>query len=273
MLSIFYGACIVAGYLASLFTGREHQKPKLAWDRKIFIRFLNYSKFVFGNNFCSLIFRNTDTFMAARYISPIAPAFYSTGTRITNFADMPSQVLGNIMFPRAMEIVKSGNKEEVKRIYEKTVAATLTFIIPIIVFVSVFQEQIILIIAGREYLEAAGILQIMILYALFLPFIRQFGNIMDATGKPQWNFFLMLVFVVLNIVFNFLFIQYFGMPGAAYGTLSSYFLLFITTQLILTRFFRVSLVSIFNNIFILYYDYIKILRSYFIKFFKLNYEK
>lgn len=273
-LTIFYGLCIVAGYAVTFFSSADYEKKNgFVWDPKVFRRFIQYGKYVFGNNVFSLIFRNTDTFMAARYISPVAPAFYSTGTRVTNFADMPSQVLGNIMFPKAMQIVKTGNIPEIKKVYEKTVAATLTFIIPVILFVSFFQTEIILILAGKKYLEAAGILQIMILYALFLPFIRQFGNIMDAMGRPQWNFFLMLIFVLFNIGSNLLFIKQFGMPGAAYGTLFSYFVLFVTTQLILARLINVSLLNIITNVFLLYPDYLKLMRNSFSKFFKLNYEK
>ncbi|MEM6700100.1 MAG: polysaccharide biosynthesis C-terminal domain-containing protein, partial [Bacteroidota bacterium] len=45
---------------------------------------------------------------------------------------------------------------------------------------------------------------------------------------------------LLNILFNYFFIRQFGIIGAAYGTLTTYFLAFIGMQMYLHRIFGVS---------------------------------
>ena len=264
-LSLIFTACAVLGTVAGAFFFREVASLKNTWNKTVFLKFVHYGKFIWGNNICSLVFRNTDSFLTAYYISAAASAFYSSCTRITNFADMPSQVLGDLMFPKAAQVMKQGNMEEIKGLFEKTVAATLTFTLPVVAIVLLFPKWILLVIAGSQYVAAAPILQIIILYGLFLPFIRQFGNIMDVTGRPKVNFAVLAVFAVLNIGFNALGIYIWGLPGSAYGTLFSYFLLFLTTYTVMVKIVHISLVRIVKNIFMLYGNYFRMIRNLFLK--------
>lgn len=258
MLSLIYGITIIAGVSVSFLSREKGQKLEIKYDKKIFRKFLHYGKFVLGTNFSAMVFKNTDSFMTSRFIGPIALSFYNSSTRIINFAEMPTQVLGDVMFPRATQIVKSGVTTEVKNIYEKTVAASLTLIAPFVVMVNLFPEEIILLLAGKQYLDAAPILRVLVLYALFLPFVNQFGNIIDALGRPKWNFAMMAVFAVVNIVLNFFLIAKFHLMGPAYAILLSYVLLFIATQTVLHRVLRVSIIGVIKNVYILYGEYWKI---------------
>lgn len=260
-LSLLYFLAVLLGSFMGWLYVRKTGVNKWKWDRQIFRKFIHYSKFVLGNNISSLIFRNTDTFLTSSFISATASAFYSSCTRITNFADMPSQVLGDIMFPKAAQVMKKGDSGEIKTLYEKTVAATLTFTIPVILVVVVFAKQILLILAGSKYVAASGILQIVIFYGLFLPFIRQFGNIMDVTGRPKVNFMVMLSFAIINIGLNIAALQLWGLKGSAIGTLSSYFLLFLTAYTILRKLFGVSLIGVLRNVCLFYPEYLRLIRN------------
>lgn len=259
-LALIYMVCIIPGWLIGLLFSRRYDRIVFQWNKKIFLGLLGFGKYVFGNNLFSLVFVNTDTFMTSRLISTSISTFYNIGSRVLNFADIPSQVLGDIMFPRAAQIVKSGNDVDIKRIYEKTVAATLCFVIPFTVFGFIFSGFIITVLGGKQYLAASAILRIMLFYSLFLPFIKQFGNIMDAKGKPYVNFWVMMCFSAINIGINFFSISRFGITGAAYGSLTSYFLLFITTQYILYRLVNVSTFNILKNILYLYPEYFIVIR-------------
>jgi lipopolysaccharide exporter len=269
-LSIAYFICAAMGAIIGSLYLRKYSKRVYHWDKEMFYKFINYGKYVYGNNVSSLIFRNTDSFMTSSYISAAASAFYSSCTRITNFADMPSQVLGDIMFPKAAQIMRKGNEAEIKNLYEKTVAATLTFTLPVIITVLLFSPQILLILAGKQYVAASGLLRIIILYGLFLPFIRQFGNVMDVTNRTHINFLTIFSFAVINIVLNIISIRIFGLPGSAYATLSSYFLLFCTAYFLLWRILKVSLANVVRNVFSLYLEYLKMIRALVFKFYSKN---
>lgn len=273
LLAVLYCSCAFLGLLTGTMQCRRYERVQMKKENKIYIQFIGFGKYVFGNNLFSLIFRSTDSFMTASLISSAASAFYTTCGRITNFVDLPSQVLGDIMFPKAAQIMKKNDRSSIKAIYEKTVAATLTFTIPVILLVLFFPRQILYVLAGDEYLTASPILQVMVFYGFFLPFIKQFGNIMDAMGRPKVNFFLMGVFAPVNIALNLIGIHYFGLYGAAYGTLLSYFLLFLTTQIILKHVLEISVMNVFGNIISLYPDYVQMFRNSLRNIFRFSYER
>ena len=271
-LTIVYILCIIPGWLSGAYFSRGYDRIRMEWNAQMFKSFFSFGKYVFGNNFFSLIFVNTDTFMTARIMSTSVSTFYNIGARVLNFADIPSQVFGDIMFPKAAQIVKSGNDADIKRIYEMTVAATLCFVFPFVIVGFAFSEVAILILAGGKYLGAAAILRVMLFYSLFLPFIKQFGNIMDAKGKPHVNFWLMFSFSIINISINYICIMRFGMTGAAFGSLASYILLFMTTQYILGRVIKSNPLNVLRNVIHLYPEFFAIIKSFVFKRLK-KYEK
>ncbi|MET0635106.1 MAG: oligosaccharide flippase family protein [Chitinophagaceae bacterium] len=248
VLITVYGLTATAGLIMGLIMSRRHERMPVTRDYRMLPGFIAFGKYVFANNLFSLIFRSVDSFTTASFISSTASAFYSTCARITNLVDVPSQVFADIMFPRAAQVMKSNDLPGLKRMYEKTVAATLTFTLPAILLILLIPRFTLNILAGPEYLKAAPILQIVVFYGFFLPFIKQFGNIMDVLNKPQTNSILMLVFASLNIGLNFLGIRMFGLYGPAFATLFSYFLLFVVTQIILTRILGVSRINICKNV-------------------------
>ncbi len=261
-LALLYGAGALAGLLSGMAGYNKYNKALIKKNSAILPQFIGFGKFVFANNLFSLLFRSTDSFMSSSLISAAASAFYSTCTRITNLVDMPSQVFADIMFPKAAQIMKNNDRQGIKLIYEKTVAATLTFTLPAITFIFIFPKELLVILAGREYIQAAPILQVMVFYGLFLPFIKQFGNVTDVLGVPKINSILMAVFAVFNICMNLVGIHYFGLYGSAYATMTSYFLLFICTQIILFKLLNVSQRSVFKNVFLFYGEYARLIKGF-----------
>jgi lipopolysaccharide exporter len=262
LLIIIYGVSATAGLITAIVFSMKHEKAIIKKDNKILPHFIGFGKYVFSNNLFSLIFRSTDSFMSASLISPVASAYYTTCARITNLVDVPSQVFGDIMFPKAAQVMKSNDREGLKRMYEKTVAATLAFTIPAILVIFLLPGFTLVVLAGNKYVEAVPVLQLVVFYGFFLPFIKQFGNIMDVLNRPQVNSLLMLIFAALNIGLNILAIKFFGIYGSAYATLLCYFLLFISTQIILTRILNISRISIFRNVIMFYPVYAKLVLGF-----------
>ena len=143
---------------------------------------------------------------------------------------------------------------EQKQMYEKSVGAIMGLILPIIIIVLLFAKWIIIIVAGKQYIEAANILRIAILMTLFIPFNRQFGTTMDAIGQPKINFMFTNIGAVFNFILNYLLIKSHGIYGALTATIATHFLLFCIEQYYLWVKVKISFKSIFISSIILYKD-------------------
>lgn len=241
---VFYQALSV---LVGLFVGILILKSKInikgrlsvEWVSKLF----HFGKFVVGTNLSMMIFKSTDQFMLGGILNTESVAIYNTALRINNLIDAPVMGISNVFYPHSSR----QGKESFSKVYVQSVSAILSILLPLLIFIYFFSDFIILLIAGEEYIGSASILKVTMLYSVFIPFARQFGTLLDSIGKPQVNLKLTLLTSLINIIASYFAIIMFGIIGAAYGTLFTYFAGFIIIQIYLNRNYNVVLSEIFTS--------------------------
>ncbi len=245
ILSIYY----LIGVILGLIVGLLFRLRGVSWcinnSGSWLTQMWSFGKIVFANNIFSLLFRSTDNFLTSRFLGTTAAGYYNSCLRIGNLVDIPSQVFGDILYPKAAKYSSSTNPSEIKNIYEKTVGVSMVFSIPVLLFIIAFPEFILKTLAGNEFIVATSILRITAVLGFLLPFLKQFGTIMDATGTPKLNLSVMFLAFILNVIFNIIGIYSFGFLGAAFGTLATYIVIFCVSQMLLFKRFRISVWSVF----------------------------
>jgi O-antigen/teichoic acid export membrane protein len=261
-LAIFQIFSAAAGAIVSWWFTRSYLK----WDWKIdwhWVKELfNFGKFVFGTNISTMLYKSIDKIMLGSLLSPIPVAMYELAIRITNLAEVPTFSVASIVFPQSARTLEKEGKQGIKHLYEKSVGAILAILLPFILFVLIFPNWVITIIASTKYLDAVPILQLTMLYGLFIPFAVQCGTVLDSMGKPKVNFFFTLIGAGLNIIFNYIFISNFGLLGAAYGTLTTYLVTFIMMQIVLYKELGVKAYNVFKHILPFYQEALIMIKSY-----------
>jgi len=201
------------------------------WMKKLF----NYGKYVFGTNISSMVFTSIDQLMLGILLPTSAVAVFNAANRVTNFVEVPLSSVASIVFPQSAKRMAVEGTEAITYLYERSVGLLVAMILPVALVCLVFSKSIITIIAGRNYLEAVPILQIIVLVTLLQPYARQFGVVMDSIGKPKTNFYLLVFMALVNIGSNYFFISTFGLIGAAFGTFSALIIFIIISQRILKK--------------------------------------
>ncbi|HSN60143.1 MAG TPA: polysaccharide biosynthesis C-terminal domain-containing protein, partial [Ferruginibacter sp.] len=252
-LVIFYCIGLLIGLVIAYKYVEQHLDKTFILSMEWLKRLWHFGKYVFGSGLSTLVFANASQMMLSPLLgSTIFTASQSVAARVINLADMPSQVLSDMLFPKSARKENAQNKDIIKYYYEKTVGATLSFTIPMVLFIVLFPKLIILIIAGPQYLDAVPYLQLISLSGIFLAFLKQYGVILDSTGKPQVNFLTITIIAIVHVVFTYYFIQYFGFLGAAYALICSHIFGFIITQIILYKYFGIEFYSCFKHAFRFY---------------------
>jgi lipopolysaccharide exporter len=242
-ISVFLGC--FAGYW--FIRGTVGHARAIFWKevRELF----HLGKFTVGTNISSMFVKNTDTWMIGRMISTAGVAIYNPAIRISNLVEVPTLAIASVFFPQVGKKMKENGVQGVREVYIKSVSLILALTLPMVLPLYIFAEFAILIIFGREYLEAASILRVTLFYTLIIPFNRQFGTVMDGIKKPKLNFYLLVLVALLNLVFNFYFLQAFGVIGSAFATLLSYSIVFVLNQIILYNMFGINTLHVFTAIF------------------------
>lgn len=263
VLLLMYGISVSAGALVGYFHCREMLRFEVQGRKAEIGRLWMFGRFVLGNNLSSLAFRSTDSFLVSGNFGTFYAAGYSACLRISNLIDLPSAVFAEVVFPRASRI-SSEDVNEVRRFYEAAVGATLVFSIPAIICTILFADTILFLLAGPDYVWADQVLRITAFFGLSLPFLKQYGTIMDATGRPFKGFILMLFAFIVNIPLNVFFIWAFGVIGAAIGTALTYFMIVFFSLRQLHKQYKISILSILNITKRHYADFWRIAKTYFL---------
>lgn len=229
-LVVFHISCLLISTIFISIVTRKHFLFAAKLNRRKMMELIGYGKFTLGSNLASILMRNIDAWMLLILINPVAVAIYNPAVRIANLFEVPTVALTNIIFPEAVKRIRKKGKKEAKMLYEKSTAYLFALLLPVVILFIVFAKPVILLIAGERYLESVNILRVTMCYGLLLPFLREFGIILDSMGKAKLNMLITSRNVVVNIILNFIFINYYGVIGAAYATLSTYLVSWIINQ-------------------------------------------
>ncbi|MGJ3234269.1 oligosaccharide flippase family protein [Marivirga sp.] len=230
-------------------------KIKKEWVKKQW----SFGKYGFLTNVSNSGLTTTDHLLIGGIVSTASVAVYNAASRITNIFIIPSVAIADILYPKSVDAQSKSGNDAVRILYEKAVGATLVPMIPVILIIWAFPELIIEILAGSKYLDSINVLKVAILSIVLLPFMKQFGTMMNTLEKPHFNFYFVLSLSIFNLLMNYLFISNIGILGAAYATLLSYFIGFIASQIILKRMINSSIKRIVFNTFLFYKDIFNLL--------------
>jgi lipopolysaccharide exporter len=238
-------------------------KPYL--NASFLIELLNFGKYTLGSSISSLMMRNVDSWSLAIIMNPVAVAVYNPALRISNLFEIPTSSSTTILLPKLAEKIRNKELGYIKLYYEQSMVYILSVMIPFVLIGFIFSNEIILIIAGEGYEESARLLKYTIFYGLLIPFQRKFSITLDALGRPGLNLFILIFGFLLSVTLNTYFISHFGIFGAAYAMLLTFFLIFIGTQMYLYRKFRINVFEILSSVYELY---LKVIRKGFFLFSK-----
>jgi lipopolysaccharide exporter len=215
-------ACLFFSTVLIYFHSRGLLPQKFRFDMPLTRRILHFGKYVFGTNVFSNISRFADHFVTAnaianpelgkRYVS-----YYNASSRISNLVDMPSVAVADVLFPKNVQALEAEGIDKVKYYFERMVGSIISIVLPASLFIMLLPKFTLLVVAGRQYLEAANILRIVMLIAILRPFFYQFGATMDAIGKPQLNFWYNMLLMAINFTLTYLGLYWLGRDGAAWA--------------------------------------------------------
>jgi O-antigen/teichoic acid export membrane protein len=246
-LVLIQTGCTFIGLIVAFVLARNFFTFRFEWDMDITKKVFHFGKYVMGTNIASLFYKSVDQFSIGYYLNPNSVALYASAMRLSNLIEYPATSVSEVVYPHSTLRISQSGDQAVKNIYEKSLALTMAITFPIVVATFLLADFIIYVIAGPDYAQSAGILRVTILFGIFTPFTRQFGMIMDSSGRPSQNFMLLVGSLALNIVLNVIFVQSFGIMGAAYGTLLAYVVTSIAGHIVLVRLFGVEMKNVFSN--------------------------
>lgn len=222
-----YGAeglamALVTGYFVKLAFGYVIQDvgfgvPALEFVPSL-VRYAGYSSIAIVDG---TIHNSMDLLIIGFFLTSEAVGVYETAWQLGIPILLLTKSIGTTIFPQISSWDASDAHDKIGNLFSKTITPSLIVVIPAIFGVALLSEEILELIYGPEF--AAGSAALIVIVAGKIPrAIRVIvGRTLFGIDKPQLVAIGAVVDITLNLVLNLILIYYFGIVGAAFGTMLS----------------------------------------------------
>ena len=175
-----------------------------------------------------MIYNRTDTALLGIMGTDYNVGIYSVSTKIYNLVKSCLLALSNVLQTRAVLLAMQGNRQKSDEFLSKSFNIMMTFVIPCMVGMAFMNKDIILFIAGEDYLEA-GMSMIILSGALFFALFSTMhsSTILIPYGREKVTLNGAVIGAVVNLILNFIFIPLWKENGAALTTLIAEIVVFL----------------------------------------------
>ncbi|MEI7595068.1 MAG: oligosaccharide flippase family protein [Bacteroidota bacterium] len=178
-----------------------------ATNKKIF----DFGKFSAGTVIGSNLLKSADTFIIgiSAFMGTAGVATYSIPLKLTELLEIPLRSFAATLLPKLSKASIDNNLELIKNeFYKYTGNLTLAFI-AICTFGFIFSEELVILLAGKDYIESSIIFKVFCIYGLLLPIDRFSGVTLDSLNRPHHNFLKVGGMALINIIGNLIAVFYF----------------------------------------------------------------
>lgn len=163
-----------------------------------------------------------------------------TYTLAVKLSELLWQLPGAIVVVLLSKGANSTSKEMVP-IIAKTIRVTLLVTFFLAIGLCIFSHLFVGLIFGLDFEDVPLIVTTLIPGVMFMVVFKTINTFYAGQGKPHYSIFIMGVAVLINILFNFILIPYYGALGAAVASNVSYF---VSSFIIMVTFCRKEKVPI-----------------------------
>jgi len=202
--------CNLVGSVLSMLCGWSHIGLITKMHRKTLSSLLHFGKYSMGTMLGSNLLRSSDTFIIGWLMGPVAVSMYSIPLKLAELVEIPLRSLVATALPRMSKLALQGELEAVRRMYEKMAGIMSLAVVPLLMLLFIFAEQLVVFVGGEKYGEAAPILRVFIAFMALLPIDRYMGITLDSLNKPKYNFYKVCLMVLANCIGDIVVIQLSG---------------------------------------------------------------
>lgn len=166
--------------------------------------------------------KKIDILIVTYFISLSVAGYYSVASKLTGLLIAVPMVILSSIFPL---LIKKDTEQNLNQSLVALYRIMIFSLFPIVVIISLFSEQIILLIFGQTFAPSGELFAIYAWVSIFMT-IHMISNKWFLIKNLQKEFFYRaLIAGIINIVLSVVLTKAYGVTGAAFGTLFAMFLL------------------------------------------------
>ena len=243
---VFDSVVLATGYVFFFLKNSTFNIQHLTFKRDTAVSLLKDSWPLMLGGFSFVIFSNIDNIMIKEIIGDFYVGIYDSAYRlVTLWYFLPGLLLSSLM----PSLVNSHHNSELFMGRLLSISTLLVWIaIAIFSIYSIFDEAIIKISYGQQYVDATTLLSSLAAVNLLIFFNSVWNYWMTVENRTKRTLLFHLCVALLNIILNYFFIHKYGVIGAVYALLVSLLITYIIFGAYDKRILKLFIESVFLKI-------------------------
>lgn len=219
---------------------RKYCKIRLVFNKKI-LKHLTPILVLFATTVATTIYVYSDTTMLGFFSGNIAVGLYSVSTKIYNIVKQMLAAVIIVSIPRLSGYLREKNTERFNQTANQILNVLVVVVVPAMIGLIALSKNIVLIIAGEEYINATMSLKILAVALLFSIFSWFYTSCILIPYRCESKVLIAtIVAAIANIGLNFILIPSFQQDAAAFTTAIAEFLSMIIVWWYGKKYFKAS---------------------------------
>ncbi len=182
----------------------------------------------FAMSCATTVYLNLDTTMIGLINTDADVGYYNTAVKLKNMLVCIVTSLGAVLLPRVTSYLEKKEIEKFQILSKKAICFVLFISIPMIAYFFVYARQVVLLLSGEQYIDAIVPMRIMLPTLLFIGLTNLMGiQILVPMGKEEKVLESTIVGAMIDLILNMILIPKYSVVGAAIGTVTAEFMVFI----------------------------------------------
>lgn len=179
----------------------------------------SFGLYQFGAIIMDQVTYNSGILFIGRFLTPNEVGLYAVATLLGQLVLILPSAVQMLTYPKMTEYWEHQNKKRLDYMINATIRMSLVMLTPLVFTLSYLRAEVILLVFGASFTEAAAPLSILLVGYLFNSvFSRPLGASMAAIGRPNMDMVRSFLAAVVNVSLNLWFIPRWGLVGAAWAT-------------------------------------------------------
>jgi len=177
--------------------------PKREFDRALAARYLKIALPVIVLGMSTKVLHFLDRVLLQYFTNSEQVGYYTAGFRIGELILLIASSVGMLFFPVFSKAISNGNLQYVKSTIEKFERFSFLFVMPAVIFLSLYSGVIIRLLLGSQYLPSIPIMAIINLAMFTMVLSMPYGNVLTGMGYFKLAAILSLInlFLFVGLVF------------------------------------------------------------------------
>ncbi len=229
---LWYGAYSVVGILGGNVFNFIRLRKSINWNafnrHELHpFRHLKPAIHIFAFSVITSIYLQLNTVLLGFIKNVAAVGYFTAATRIMQIAMSLSSTLGQVMMPRASNLLAENRLDEFKNVVQKSYDFIIAISLPLAIGLFFTSESAVLLLSGNSFVPSITASQIVAFNVVSIGISNVLGiQILYPVGKINIVILCTFLGAIANLFLNLLLIPYYGHNGAAFA--------FMMTEIIVT---------------------------------------